>query len=79
MLSIKNIRSPNITHLNIIRILGLIRPDVIERMQGYVYDNLQRTLDEYPKCLDEPGIAVDFNSPLSEMFRTSEVRCEVQN
>ena len=47
-------------------------------MQGYVYDNLQRTLDEYPKCLDEPGITVDFNSLLTEMFRTLEVRCEVQ-
>jgi hypothetical protein len=58
----KNVKSLNITHSNITNlILGLLRPDVIEHLQGYVHNNLQRTLEEYPECLDEPGIIISCN------------------
>ena len=38
-----------------LKIVGLTRPDVIEHMQNFVYDDLKRTLDEFPDCLDAPG------------------------
>lgn len=28
---------------------------MIERMQNFVCDEIKRTLDEYPECLDAPG------------------------